>query len=235
MADRIRAAGVSATPPAAPAVSLPQGYPTDEVSGTTPGTIITAWWLHMLTEEIRNCIVAGGVTPSVEATNQLAQAVQNLVTGAAEKPVVCLADDRIQGAHGGAFTSGSWVTRQIAEVSDVAGLATVAANVITLEPGVYEVDIRAPGYYCGAHQARLYDVTGAAVAIVGTSEYTNPGQEAQVTWSVVSGRIAVLSQRQYRIEHRCGTTRADDGLGRAANLGPERYTIAVFRRLAASA
>lgn len=55
------------------------GHPTDgdlvhSVPPTTPG----AWWFHMITEEIRNVIVAAGIVPSGAAVNQLLAALNAL-------------------------------------------------------------------------------------------------------------------------------------------------------------
>lgn len=60
------------TPPASPSL----GYPTNGNPGTgTPATIPGDWWYHMLTEELRNVIVAAGLTPDRTAVNQLLQAL----------------------------------------------------------------------------------------------------------------------------------------------------------------
>lgn len=231
--DRIHATVVSSTAPAPPATSLPQGYPQDRVDGGQDGTIFAAWYLHMLIEEIRNVIVDAGLAPIFSSTGQLSQAISALIAAAGAAPVAVIADDRVSGVHGGGFTSGSWVARQAAEISDANNLVEITGGTaIALAAGTYEVDISCPAYYCGPHQARLYNVTGSAVAIVGTSEDTNPGQEAQVTRSVIRGRISHAVTTTYRIEHRCTTTRATDGLGVAAGFGTERYTVGVFRRIA---
>ena len=71
--DRIRAGTVSATEPAPPSLSLPQGFlPRGQEAH---GTIFTPFMFHMLLEEVRNVIVAAGLTPSQDSTEQLAEAI----------------------------------------------------------------------------------------------------------------------------------------------------------------
>lgn len=61
------AVSIAPTPPTTPST----GYPIEGLQPTTPG----AYWFHMITEEIRNAIMAGGITPKSSDTNQLAQAI----------------------------------------------------------------------------------------------------------------------------------------------------------------
>lgn len=76
--DRYFESNGALVPPTAP-TSTDGAYPTDGdlingVPASTPG----AWWFHMFSEEIRNVIVAAGITPSFAATNQLLQAIRAL-------------------------------------------------------------------------------------------------------------------------------------------------------------
>ena len=63
---------VAPSVPAVPSVGYPTGgNPVGGVPATKPG----AYWFHMLTEEIRAVIVAGGLTPDPAVLNQLLQAL----------------------------------------------------------------------------------------------------------------------------------------------------------------
>lgn len=63
--------------PAAPANPyFTGGNPGGGVAATTPGE----WWFHMMTEELRNAIVAAGLTPDHTVLNQLATAIGLLAT-----------------------------------------------------------------------------------------------------------------------------------------------------------
>ena len=72
--DHAWESNASGTPPSFPA-GLQTGYPTE----TPVPTVTGAWWYHQITEEIRNAIISGGITPSASAVNQLGLAIQAMV------------------------------------------------------------------------------------------------------------------------------------------------------------
>lgn len=75
--DRAFSSGASASPPTPPA-SPSIGYPTSGNPGTgTPPTKPGAYWYHMMTEEIRNVLVAAGLTPEQGNLTQLLQALRS--------------------------------------------------------------------------------------------------------------------------------------------------------------
>jgi hypothetical protein len=58
------------------------GYWTEGNPGSgVPATLLRASWLNMIQEEIRNVVVAGGLTPSKTTYNQLLTAIQALTGG----------------------------------------------------------------------------------------------------------------------------------------------------------
>lgn len=91
--DRLWEANSSTTPPTKPA-TLETGYPTDAGDATIPG----AWWFYQQTEEIRNAIVAAGITPSGDSVTQLAQAIGAIASNAINNYMNA-------GASSGSFTS----------------------------------------------------------------------------------------------------------------------------------
>lgn len=73
--DRIHHPSAIATPPTVDAHATP-GYPTEgDPIGGIEATIFTAWTGHALIEEIRNVIVAAGITPDKSDLTQLAAAL----------------------------------------------------------------------------------------------------------------------------------------------------------------
>lgn len=74
--DSVFLSSVSGTPPAAPAVPL-VGFPRagNAMTGekaTRPGP----YWYHMITQELRNIVVAAGLTPNAGSLNQVLLALQ---------------------------------------------------------------------------------------------------------------------------------------------------------------
>jgi hypothetical protein len=131
-------------------------------------------------------------------------------------------DEASSGTNGGTFTSGSWITRALdTEVYDPNTIVSISSNEFTLAAGTYEIFATAPGYLCTAHQARLYDVTGAAAVVVGTTERATADCQ---TRSIIRARVTPGSSNVYRIEHQCSNTKNDNGLGVPASFGTEVYT-----------
>jgi microcystin-dependent protein len=78
MDSRYLSADASASIPS-PDDALAQGFPTE--GNTDLGVLATrigAWWFYQVGEEIRNCIIAAGITPDKTKVNQLAQAIRIL-------------------------------------------------------------------------------------------------------------------------------------------------------------
>ena len=71
--DHAWEANASTLPPATP-TSPSIGYPSDALP-TLPG----AWWFYMLTEEMRNVILAAGLTPNFQSVSQLTAAIQAMI------------------------------------------------------------------------------------------------------------------------------------------------------------
>jgi hypothetical protein len=121
-------------------------------------------------------------------------------------------EQQASGVNGGTFTSGSWVTRTLNTTAVTVGTAiTLAGNQITLAPGTYYIKAYVPAYLAGVHQARLYNTTSAATAIVGTSAVDD--------YSIIEGFVTVASTSVFEIQHQCTTTRVADGLGKGAAFG----------------
>lgn len=79
--DRVHHPTTLATPPAVDAHGTP-GYPTEGNPGSgVQATVLTAWVVHSLIEEIRAVIVAGGLTPAKGDLTQLRTALAALYGG----------------------------------------------------------------------------------------------------------------------------------------------------------
>jgi hypothetical protein len=148
--------------------------------------------------------------------------------------VIC--DQKTAGSNGGAFTSGSWQTRELnTEITDIDGIVSISSNEFVLSTGSYLLKWSAPACQVNMHQTRLYDVTGTASIISGSSENAEatmagyPAVDNKVaTKSIGFARVTVGAgvTNNYKIEHRCSSTRADHGLGVGGNFGElERFTM----------
>jgi len=143
---------------------------------------------------------------------------------------VCVRDRKPQNTDGGDFTQGAWRTRDINnEQADADGICLVVANQISLVAGTYRCIISCPAYRVARHQARLYNITTAAVLLVGTSETTGDAGYT-TTRSFIVGRFTLATANSLEIQHQCQNTLAVEGFGPACNFTDEIYTIAEFWR-----
>lgn len=147
--------------------------------------------------------------------------------------VALLAEEQPSNTNGGTFTSGSWQTRTLNTVqSDTDGIVSLSSNVFTLGAGTYVIEWSAPVYNVLNHQTRLYDNTNTAVVEYGSTEYASSTHNV-TNRSFGSAKITISSSTDYKIEHRCATTKATYGLGVNANFGNvEVYTQVKITKLA---
>ena len=148
-------------------------------------------------------------------------------------------DSKTSGTNGGASAAGGTQTRTLNNLTS-SGLSsasiTLAANQLTVAAGLYYVWGSAPAVSTllagQRHAAYLYDVTGAATAIRGTSETTGLLAN-QSSFSAFSGFIAPAGSTVYEIRQftQVGTA---NGLGLAISEPGvnETYTTISLVRLA---
>ena len=152
-------------------------------------------------------------------------------------PYILIREEQLSGTNGGTFAAGSYVTRVLnTEVIDTYNLASIAANRITLAAGTYKCLIICPGFRCGVHKARLYNITTSAVTLLGNNAHTSwePSSDdySSITYSIVIGVFTIAVSTVFEVQHRCGVTQATNGRGITASFGDvEVYTVAEFWRI----
>jgi len=146
--------------------------------------------------------------------------------------VAYLKDVKTSGTNGGDFNSGSYVTRVLNTVEGDSGFVSLSTNQFTLQPGKYQIEAHAPGHLCGAHKAKVYNVTNSVDAIIGAyvSSETASGTG---TRSVVDGTLTITEPKVFELRHRCTNTKASNGLGFPCAFGDsEIYAVVMITKLA---
>jgi hypothetical protein len=195
-----------------------------EVTVTAGDDIVTADQIR----DVRNFITTAIVPDDVYIT----KAADGKLTAARDfRDYILIRDIKAAGVDGGTFTSGAWRTRDLTEESsDVGGHAGLGANRITLAAGTYEFEVTAPAGLVGSHQVRLYNISDASIVTSGSVMYNGV---ACVTRSEACGRFTITSPKVFEVQHRCSSTQATTGFGKACNFGSwEQYTIAKFWKVA---
>lgn len=113
------------------------------------------------------------------------------------------------GTTSGAIVSGSWYTRALtSEVTDTAGIGSLAANQVTLAAGTYYAQFKAGGYGIDNHQSRLRNITAGTTLIAGQPSFA-PTTAAVVNQSMGSGRFTIAASSLIELQHRATTSNAN--------------------------
>ena len=154
--------------------------------------------------------------------------VNSVVTNVENSNIAVVKDVKGSGVDGGTFTSGAWQTRDLNTLEgDTTFISIDGSTTFTLDSGIYQITAHVPARDVAEHQARLYNVTDATVAAVGSAERTATASPASVIMTV----IKIDAQKTFRIENRCQNTNNDDGFGQGVNWGENVYTQVQIEQL----
>lgn len=137
--------------------------------------------------------------------------------------IATISEVQASGTNGGTFTSGAMQTRTLNTIVDRSGFVTsLTSNQITLPAGEYYIEGSASAFNVNNHKAQIYNVTGAAVLVSGTSETSTTISSR----SLLSGSFVLSTASAISLQHQCSTTAATNGFGVAVSLGGnEVYSI----------
>ena len=136
-----------------------------------------------------------------------------------------IAEERVAGQNAGDFSAGAWRQRNLNTIRVNTILASmISPPILVLPRGVYEVRGSAPAHQVNTHKLRLQSLTHGVTLLMGTSEYAYQGIPV-TTRSVLTGRIWLVEDTEMTLQHRCGTTRASDGMGRSTGWQTEVYAV----------
>lgn len=142
-------------------------------------------------------------------------------------------DVKSSGISGGDFVAGYFVARTLNfEDENTIDGASLSNSIYTLPSGIYSIDASVPGYQVNNHLARLYNSTASSSIINGTSERSSSSIETG-TRSLIKGKFTLSEESEVVIQHRCGSTKLDFGLGEPCGFSgtEETYTEITIKRL----
>jgi hypothetical protein len=161
---------------------------------------------------------------------------------------IILADQKPNGTEGGSFSQQSWRTRDLnTVVADpfglvAAGLCTLSGNRFTLQPGTWEIYVRAPAIGVADHELRVWNVTDNTLQIKGEfydcGAAISTGGDPSLTLAMLEGILVLTSAKTFEIQHICEVSRSGFGFGTcqggitanevhwsSPSNGPETYTV----------
>lgn len=134
--------------------------------------------------------------------------------------VAYLSDVKASGTAGGTCTAGSYATRTLNTEDDQSDFLTLSGNQFTLPSGEYIIEGSAPAFRVDNHKAKIRNITDAADALLGTTNYSTAGTSTSGdSRSFINGRLVITSSKTFELQHRCTTTLATQGLGVASVYG----------------
>lgn len=166
-----------------------------------------------------------GTTETTISPAKFKAGVEALESKGSGVPDAVLWEQQASGTAGGTFTAGSWVTRSLNTEYDPDSVITLASNAFTPTVDGY-IEAEAPGHECGTHQTRLYNVTDSVEVRAGTigKAPASSTQMLSTVWGIVE------ASKEYRIEHRCSSSKGTDGLGVSSPFTNSVFTVVKFWR-----
>ena len=154
------------------------------------------------------------------------------ITGTSTSTGSCtLLEKTSSGTDAGTFTQDVWTARNLNKVRGTASFVTLSNGRFTLAPGSYELEVSAMATSVNAHRCRLYDYTNSVQVACGTSAYADANEVCSTT-SNLKFALEVGVSTTYEIQHRCSTTKADTGMGKAAGFGSDEiYVIVLIHKI----
>lgn len=145
--------------------------------------------------------------------------------------MVALSAEYASGTPGGTNATGAWTTRPINVKSvDTAGICTLSSNEFTLPPGRYKIDASALFCQTDYAQLRLYNVTGAAVVLLGQNSRTVTAASHGAP-ALLVGVFDLAAAATLRIEYRTTTQYISGGLGLSMGWGTEIYAQIMLEKV----
>ena len=164
------------------------------------------------------------------ATAPRIDAIETSVTN----EIVYLKDIKPDGTSAPTPSGGTWNIRDLTTLEKSnSSIAWISLNdpEFTLQAGTYEFDALAPAYRVVSHRIRLWNITDGITAIVGYGARSWSSGATQSD-APLKGIITITAQKDFRIEHYCGSAFAN-GLGNAMQDTDEDelYTVVKISRL----
>ena len=151
--------------------------------------------------------------------------------GGASLEHLIVVDEKTAGTHGGTFSSGSWVKRDLNTIrwNNISG-ASISSSVITLPAGDYIARWCAPAYDVNYHLTRLRNTTDG-ISYTGQTAYSGSG-DAVSNNSPGVAYFSIGASKNFELQHQCSTSKSSHGLGLNSDFGePPVYAMIEFQKV----
>lgn len=153
------------------------------------------------------------------AAQSTATAANNAATANRNVRYVKITETQNKGTNAGAAATGKNTRVLNTEDSDAGNLASVAAGVVTLAAGTYQVHAWSVGFNITAHQLLLVKDSDNTTLLTGSSACTNNNDINDM--STLSGLITLSVATAIRLDDYFGSSGSATDLGKACNVHPD--------------
>jgi len=190
-------------------------------------TIATASGVTLIGNMIIN---DGNATFRIRRTSGAAVSVTRLESNASKGMFIAV-DEKSVGTASGGFSNGAWRDRTIntIKLNTIAG-ASLSSDIITLPAGSYKIMASAPAYVVDGHQIKLYNNSDSSDALIGSSESAGAGNNL-TTRSFIVGFLTIASEKGFKLQHRCQSSRSTDGFGNETGFAAEVYSQIAIEKI----
>lgn len=132
--------------------------------------------------------------------------------------VAYVEDIKSTGSDGGTFTGVVWSTRDLNTLSGDTSFLSLSANQITLTPGKYIINWRAPAHQVDSHKTRFFDTDNSVTVKLGNATFTSAGNTTSND-SIGMTTLVINEATTYELQHYGQTTKATNGFGYGSDAG----------------
>ena len=147
--------------------------------------------------------------------------IVNSITEVTNSKIAVVRDIKASGVDGGDFNPGSWEIRDLNDLQgDSSFISIDGTSKFSLDSGIYEVSIIAPGRGVGVHQIRLYNVDSSSVVSLGATANSATASTNSEIYSVFTLTVTT----EFEVQHQCAAVQLTDGKGSGINWGDNVFT-----------
>ena len=169
-------------------------------------------------------VVEGGVGYQISKAD-----LQTALETAVEFPKLHVAHSPASGVDEGAPSAGTFLKRTLdTEFANTITGASLAASVVTLPAGTYELTARAPAADCARHKCRWRNTTDGTTTIIGSSAYSSDADLVITNSVILRRRFTIATSKDFELQHHVALANVTFGFGIEASVGEAELFAEVF-------
>ena len=213
-------------------------YPTDFIATSTEITNID--YLRVKIDSLELSSILGAMSTNDSGADKIFSFTFNTALSPSDKTMLdtlianyldpsnarnCTINDiKPTGSNGGTFNKDTWTTRDLNNIDFNVEFLSLNSNIITIDPGIYIINVKAPSCNVQSSQIRLRNITNNTF-MLGSNSYS--ANNITTICNLLS-RFEFTVQTQFDIQHICEKSINNIGFGRASGYGTVEIYTQIF-------